>query len=140
VIRLLFVLDEIGRGVRAHAMRPTTTGFRLASSIRLLLRILIKADSPSSAKRVARGERKLCARFQTVGVTERPCFSYYEEDFSAEFILSKVEGPRNNNQLLMCRGDIDRDAVRIGELELTVLTLGQQFQPNVTFRASRFGR
>jgi len=77
---------------------------------------------------------------QTVGVTERPCFSYYEEDFSAEFILNKVEGPRNNNQLLMCRGDIDRDAVRIGELELTVLTLGQQFQPNVTFRASRFGR
>jgi len=62
---------------------------------------------------------------QTVGVTERPCFSYYEEDFSAEFILNKVEGPRNNNQLLMCRGDIDRDAVRIGELELTVLTLGE---------------
>ena len=127
-------------GVRAHATRPTTTGFPLASSIRLLLRILIKADFPSSATRVARGEKKLCVQFQTVGVTERPCFSYYEEDFSAEFILSKVEGPRNINQLLMRHGDIDRHAVRIGELELTVLTLGEQFQPNVTFRASRFGR
>ena len=125
MIRLLFVLDEKG-SVRMPCA-STTTGFRLASSIRLLLRILIKADFPSSATRVARGERKLCAQFQTVGVTERPCFSYYEEDLSAEFILNKVEGPRNNNQLLMCRGDIDRDAVRIGELELTVLTLGQQF-------------
>jgi hypothetical protein len=50
-----------------------------------------------------------------------------QEEFSAEFNLSKVEGPRNNKQFLGRRGDADRDTVRIGELQLTTLTLGQQF-------------
>src|ERR1051325_4230228 len=61
VIRLVLVMDEIGTGPGACHCAPTTTGFRLASSIRLLLRILIRADFPSS-ERVARGERKLGAQ------------------------------------------------------------------------------
>jgi hypothetical protein len=55
--------------------------------------------------RVARGRKKPCAGFKQSGVTKRTWFNYYEEDFSAEFILSKVEGPRNNNQFLMRRCD-----------------------------------
>ena len=40
----------------------------------------------------------------------------------------------------MRRCDIDRDAVRIGELKLSVLTLCQQFQSDVAFGTSGLGR
>src|SRR6476619_8580187 len=48
--------------------------------------------------------------------------------------------PENTKKFLMRCRHIDRHAVRIGELELAVLTLSKQFQPNVPFRASRFWR
>ena len=51
-----------------------------------------------------------------------------------------AEWPDHTKKFLMRRRHIDRHAVRIGELELAVLTLSKQFQPNVPFRASRFWR
>lgn len=51
-----------------------------------------------------------------------------------------AEWPENTKKFLMRRRHIDRHAVRIGELELAVLTLSKQFHPKVPFRASRFWR